>query len=206
MYSWLVIVLLLASAAYCSGGQGAVGVVPVDPCSFSLQVHVCPSQATHVHNLTLACPPSHLYTSILSWWQSCQPNHLSRLIYSFSHTYPWVYTILVCYCEYSSQYHRCGQVCVRQILLYLQFGTNLWKFVHAIFCHMYLKLVTEYSPAAPLCVALLCFVKLVIRHLPNPTSGCFLPMFHHPQFDKQTHCRCLLSWQTRCQHKDSSRS
>ena len=26
MYSWLVTVLLLASAAYCSGGQGAVGV------------------------------------------------------------------------------------------------------------------------------------------------------------------------------------
>ena len=25
MYSWFVIVLLLASAAYCSGGQGAVG-------------------------------------------------------------------------------------------------------------------------------------------------------------------------------------
>ena len=25
MYSWLVTVLLLASAAYCSGGQGAVG-------------------------------------------------------------------------------------------------------------------------------------------------------------------------------------
>ena len=48
------------------------------------------------------------------------------------------------------------------------------------------KLVTRHSPAAPLCVALLRFVKLVNRHLPNPTSGCFLPMFHHPQFSKQT--------------------
>ena len=30
MYSWLVTVLLLASAAYCSGGQGAVGVGGLD--------------------------------------------------------------------------------------------------------------------------------------------------------------------------------
>ena len=79
--------------------------------------------------------------------------------------------------------------------------TNLWKFVHAIFCHMYLKLVTGHSPAAPLCVALLRFVKLVNRHLPNPTSSCFPPIFHHPQFGKK---KRLLDRETRCQHKDTS--
>ena len=57
MYSLLVTVLLLASAANDSGGQGAVGEgegegVTVGPNAFPLQVHKCPSQATHVHNLT----------------------------------------------------------------------------------------------------------------------------------------------------------
>ena len=74
MYSWLVTVLLLASAAYCSGGQGAVGgcVHWVHWCMlenhrtyvwllvysavtssflFPLQVHKCPSQAISVHSL-----------------------------------------------------------------------------------------------------------------------------------------------------------
>ena len=56
MYSWLVTVLLLASAANGSGGQGADGqrwdgglLVCI---RFPPQVYKCPSQATHVHNLT----------------------------------------------------------------------------------------------------------------------------------------------------------
>ena len=57
MHSWLVTVMLLASAANNSGGQGAKGTwgggsVPVGMYMFSPQVHKCPSQTTHVHNLT----------------------------------------------------------------------------------------------------------------------------------------------------------
>ena len=62
MYSLLVTVLLLASAANSSGGQSAVGggvgvgwgggSVPVGCVRFPTQVHKCPSQATHVRNLT----------------------------------------------------------------------------------------------------------------------------------------------------------
>ena len=85
MYSLLVTVLLLASAANSSGGQGAMGggvgegwgkcLIPLPTAasggqgargggvggevyqlvslySFAPQVHKCPSQATHVHNLT----------------------------------------------------------------------------------------------------------------------------------------------------------
>ena len=57
MYSWLVTVLLLASAANGSGGQSAMGIelccsVPAGLYLFPPQVHKCPSQATHVHNLT----------------------------------------------------------------------------------------------------------------------------------------------------------
>ena len=62
MYSWLVTVLLLASAANSSGGQGAgggsgvrgrgEGVLDGIGIHFPSQVHKCPSQATHVHNLT----------------------------------------------------------------------------------------------------------------------------------------------------------
>ena len=58
MYSWLVTVLLLASAANGSGGQGAGGgwgwggrecwSAFVSPS----QVHKCRSQAAHVRNLT----------------------------------------------------------------------------------------------------------------------------------------------------------
>ena len=56
MYSWLVTVLLLASAANDSGGQGVVGGGGLGrgecwSVFVSLQVHKCPSQATHVHNL-----------------------------------------------------------------------------------------------------------------------------------------------------------
>ena len=57
MYSWLVTVLLLASAAN-SRGQGAMGggvglrVYHLGLYPFPSQVHKCPSQATHVHNLT----------------------------------------------------------------------------------------------------------------------------------------------------------
>ena len=61
MNSWLVTVLLLASAANGSGGQGAVvkgwgwvregGVYQLVCVHFPPQVHKCPSQATHVHNL-----------------------------------------------------------------------------------------------------------------------------------------------------------
>ena len=57
MYSWLVTVLLLASATSRSGGQGAGGKARVRVYQlvclyFSPQVHKCPSQATHVRNLT----------------------------------------------------------------------------------------------------------------------------------------------------------
>ena len=57
MHSWLVTVILLASAANNSGGQDAKGAwsggsVPVGRYTFPPQVHKCPSQATHVHNLT----------------------------------------------------------------------------------------------------------------------------------------------------------
>ena len=56
MNSWLVTVLILASAVNSSGGQGADGqrwdgglLVCI---RFPPQVHKCPSQTTHVHNLT----------------------------------------------------------------------------------------------------------------------------------------------------------
>ena len=62
MYSLLVTVLLLASATNSSRGQSAVGggvgvgqgggSVTVGCVHFPTQVHKCPSQATHVHNLT----------------------------------------------------------------------------------------------------------------------------------------------------------
>ena len=65
MYSSLVAVLLLTSAANGSGGLGAVGAgkgvgwggvgwgnVSIGLYMFPPQVHKCPSQATHVHNLT----------------------------------------------------------------------------------------------------------------------------------------------------------
>ena len=60
MYSWLVTVLLLATAVNNSRGQGAKGTwggeggVPVSMyrIQFPSQVHKCPSQTTHVHNLT----------------------------------------------------------------------------------------------------------------------------------------------------------
>ena len=57
MNSWLVTVLLLAGAANGSEGQGAVGrgvggVYQLVCVCFPSQVHKCPSQTTHVHNLT----------------------------------------------------------------------------------------------------------------------------------------------------------
>ena len=62
MYSWLVTVLLLASGVNSSGGQSAgggiggegegEGVYQLVCFRFSPQVHKCPSQATHVRNLT----------------------------------------------------------------------------------------------------------------------------------------------------------
>ena len=60
MYSLLVTVLLLTSATNGSGGQSAVGrggcrgggVYQLVCVCFPSQVHKCPSQATHVHNLT----------------------------------------------------------------------------------------------------------------------------------------------------------
>ena len=64
MNSWLVTVLLLASAAIGSGGQSTMGkgvegwgevawgVYQLLCVHFPSQVHKCPSQATHVHNLT----------------------------------------------------------------------------------------------------------------------------------------------------------
>ena len=57
MYSWLVTVLLLATAVNNSRGQGAKGTwgggsEPVGMYMFPPQVHKCPSQTTHVHNLT----------------------------------------------------------------------------------------------------------------------------------------------------------
>ena len=68
MDSWLVTVLLLASAANGSGGQSAVGKgwesVPVGLYLFPSQVHKCPSQATHVHNLT--SPPLLIRINALS--------------------------------------------------------------------------------------------------------------------------------------------
>ena len=55
MYSWLVTVLLLASAANSSGGQGAMGGGGGEGECWSVfvsfQVRKCPSQATHVHSL-----------------------------------------------------------------------------------------------------------------------------------------------------------
>ena len=55
MYSWLVTVLLLASAANGSGGQGTCGKGEGGGCDsvhpFHPQVRKSPSQATHVHSL-----------------------------------------------------------------------------------------------------------------------------------------------------------